>query len=90
MSAIITGPNVSPGDAPIPQRIADPRKELYVVALARQMHEAVVMSVVTIATGRRPKPRERGIQMKFVKPRTRTETPMKFITSGRVESKDSM
>lgn len=90
MSATMTGPRVSPGDEPIPQRMAEPRKELYVVALARQMHEAVVISVVMMATGRRPKPRERGIQMKFVKPRTRTETPMKLMTSGRVELKDSM
>jgi hypothetical protein len=90
MSAIMTGPSVSPGDEPIPQRTAEPRKELYVVALVRQIHEAVVMSVVTIATGRRPNPRESGIQMKFVKPSTRTETPMKLMTTGRVESKDSM
>jgi len=90
MSATITGPNVSPGDAPIPQRTADPRNELYVVALARQMHEAVVISVVTMATGLRPRPLESGIQMKFVKPRTRTDTPMKLMTSGRVESKDCM
>jgi hypothetical protein len=63
MSAMMTGPNVSPGDAPMPQRTAEPRKELYVFALARQMQEAVVTRVAIMATGRRPNPRESGINL---------------------------
>jgi hypothetical protein len=54
------------------------------------MHEAIVMSVVMMATGRLPRPRDNGTQMKFVKPRIRIDTPTKLMTAGSDESKSFM
>ena len=54
------------------------------------MHEAIVMSVVMMATGRLPRPRDKGTQIKFVKPRIRIDTPTKLMTAGSDESKSFM
>lgn len=70
------GPRVSPGPAPIPERIHAPMKELYDVAVALQIQDPIPIVVDTSNIGRRPNARATGTQIKLEKPKTRMQIPI--------------